>query len=95
MEHASGHLEPGLPREASIYQRDDDSETFQVTEWLIGFWLFEPNREKLWSYEEDHLARMTEALDAHFEKSLLQNSKHRDTFFKPNGAAPPSVSKRW
>ncbi|KZT68525.1 kinase-like protein [Daedalea quercina L-15889] len=57
-----------------------------VTEWLIGFWLFEPNREKLWSYEEDHLARMTEALDAHFEPSLLQNSKHRDTFFKPNGS---------
>ncbi|KAH9912037.1 kinase-like domain-containing protein [Fomitopsis serialis] len=56
-----------------------------VTEWLVGFWLFEPNRERLWSYEEDHLARMTEALDAQFEASTLENCKHRDKYFKQDG----------
>ncbi|EPS95820.1 hypothetical protein FOMPIDRAFT_1131692 [Fomitopsis schrenkii] len=59
-----------------------------ITEWLVGYWLFEPIREKEWSYEEDHLARMTEALDARFdtEPSFLENGKNRDQFFNPDGS---------
>lgn len=56
-----------------------------VAELLIGFWVFEPNQEKLWSYEEDHLARMTEALGESFEPSFLERCTHRDKFFKPDG----------
>lgn len=58
----------------------------QITEWLIGSWLFEPNRTDNWSYEEDHLARMTEALDARFESSFLEKAQHRAKFFNPDGA---------
>ncbi|KAL0953787.1 hypothetical protein HGRIS_004971 [Hohenbuehelia grisea] len=57
-----------------------------VTELLIGSWLFEPNSETLWTYEEDHLARMTEALEARFEISMLDKCTHRDKFFKPDGS---------
>ncbi|KAI0724742.1 kinase-like domain-containing protein [Fomitopsis betulina] len=59
-----------------------------VTEWLVGYWLFEPNREKLWSYEEDHLARMTEALEVRFDAvpKFLENCKHRDQYFKRDGS---------
>ncbi|OCH96308.1 kinase-like protein [Obba rivulosa] len=57
-----------------------------VTELLIGFWLFEPNIEKLWGYEEDHLARMTEALEASFEPSFLDRCAHRDKYFKADGS---------
>ena len=59
----------------------------QVTEWLVGYWLFEANREKLWSWEEDHLAWMTEALEARFdtEPEFLAGCKNRDQYFKPDG----------
>lgn len=57
----------------------------QTTELLIGFWLFESNREKLWSYEEDHLARMTETLEESFTPSLLDRCANRDKFFKTDG----------
>ncbi|EMD34014.1 hypothetical protein CERSUDRAFT_55736, partial [Gelatoporia subvermispora B] len=57
-----------------------------VTELLIGFWLFEPNAEKLWGYEEDYLSRMTEALEASFEPSFLDRCAHRDKFFKADGS---------
>ncbi|KDQ24645.1 hypothetical protein PLEOSDRAFT_33228 [Pleurotus ostreatus PC15] len=65
-----------------------------VTELLIGFWLFEPNKTDLWGYEEDHLARMTEALDLHFETTMLANSAHRDKYFKADGklAIVPNIS---
>ena len=52
---------------------------------LIGCWLFEPNKEELWSYEEDHLARMTEALEDSFEPSFLARCLHRDKFFQTDG----------
>ncbi|KAI0707314.1 kinase-like domain-containing protein [Earliella scabrosa] len=56
-----------------------------ITEWLVGFWLFEPNNETLWKYEEDHLARMTEALEETFQPSFLDRCANRDKFFKPDG----------
>ncbi|KAI0651498.1 kinase-like domain-containing protein [Trametes meyenii] len=57
-----------------------------VTELLIGFWLFEPNNGTLWGYEEDHLARMTEALQSSFEPSFLDRCAHRGKFFKLDGS---------
>lgn len=52
---------------------------------MIGSWLFEPNIEKLWGYDEDHLARMTEALETQFDSSFLTKCTNRDKFFKPDG----------
>ncbi|KDQ18372.1 hypothetical protein BOTBODRAFT_42127 [Botryobasidium botryosum FD-172 SS1] len=56
-----------------------------VTELLVGSWLFEPNVEKHWGYEEDHLARMTEALDCSFDVDFLAKCEHRNKFFQPSG----------
>ncbi|KAK7051372.1 hypothetical protein VNI00_004872 [Paramarasmius palmivorus] len=58
-----------------------------VTEWLVGFWLFEfgPNRDK-WNAEEDHLARMTEAVEAMFDSVFLSKCKRRDEFFDSSGS---------
>ncbi|TFY50406.1 hypothetical protein EVJ58_g11061 [Rhodofomes roseus] len=56
-----------------------------INEWLTGGWLFEPTPEPMWSFEEDHLARMTEAVDAHFEPSFLANCKRRDEYFNQEG----------
>lgn len=57
----------------------------QVTELLVGFWLFEANVEDQWGIEEDHLARMTEALNTSFDVNFLRKCEHRDRFFKANG----------
>ena len=57
----------------------------QVIEWLLGGWLFRPAQEELWDIDEDHLARMTEALGESFEPSLLKDCAHRDKFFNPDG----------
>lgn len=62
-----------------------DTDALQINEWLTDGWLFEPVREPLWSYEEDHLARMTEALDTQFEASFLAKCKRRDEFFNQEG----------
>ena len=56
-----------------------------MAELLIGSWLFEPNFEKMWRYEEDHLARMTEALGASFEPAFLARCFHRDKYFNADG----------
>ncbi|KAF5345014.1 hypothetical protein D9758_010433 [Tetrapyrgos nigripes] len=58
-----------------------------VTEWLIGFWLFEfsPNGDK-WDAEEDHLARMTEALGAKFDPNFISKCEHRTKFFNADGS---------
>ncbi|KIK58567.1 hypothetical protein GYMLUDRAFT_45191 [Collybiopsis luxurians FD-317 M1] len=58
-----------------------------VTELLIGFWLFEysPNGDK-WNAEEDHLARMTEALGTKFDASFLSKCKHSTNFFNSDGS---------
>ncbi|KAI0824915.1 kinase-like domain-containing protein [Trametes gibbosa] len=53
-----------------------------VTELLIGSWLFKPSDAQQWSYEEDHLARMTEELEESFEPSFLDHCSHRDEFFR-------------
>ena len=53
---------------------------------LIGFFLFESHNEKAWDYDEDHLARMTEAVQASFEPSFLSRCAYRDKFFKADGA---------
>lgn len=52
---------------------------------MIGCWLFEPNNEKLWGYDEDHLARMTGTLGARFPPSFLDKCANRGQFFKPDG----------
>lgn len=57
----------------------------QVTELLIGFWLFEANAESEWGIEEDHLARMVEALGTTFDPSFLTKCEHRDKFFTADG----------
>ncbi|KAI5899261.1 kinase-like protein [Schizophyllum commune H4-8] len=57
-----------------------------VAELLIGFFLFESHNEKSWDYDEDHLARMTEAVQASFEPSFLDRCAHRDKFFKADGS---------
>ncbi|KAL1681181.1 kinase-like domain-containing protein [Schizophyllum commune] len=57
-----------------------------VAELLIGFFLFESHNEKAWDYDEDHLARMTEAVQASFEPSFLSRCAHRDRFFKADGS---------
>ncbi|KAH9849010.1 kinase-like domain-containing protein [Lenzites betulinus] len=56
-----------------------------VTELLIGSWLFKPSNTQRWSYEEDHLARMTEELEESFELSFLDHCSHRDEFFRHDG----------
>ncbi|KIY53354.1 kinase-like protein [Fistulina hepatica ATCC 64428] len=57
-----------------------------ATELLIGFWLFEANSEKGWEIDEDHLARVTEALETTFDPSFLSKCKHKDMFFKADGS---------
>ncbi|KAL1714120.1 hypothetical protein EV715DRAFT_174831, partial [Schizophyllum commune] len=39
-----------------------------------------------WDYDEDHLARMTEAVQASFEPSFLSRCAYRDKFFKADGS---------
>ncbi|EED78181.1 predicted protein [Postia placenta Mad-698-R] len=57
-----------------------------VMELLIGFWLFEPNKESGWGVEEDHLVRMTEALDTRFDVEFLSKCMHKDQFFTADGS---------
>lgn len=59
----------------------------QITELLIGCWLFEfgANGTK-WDAEEDHLARMTEALGTPFDPSFLSKCDHKNKFFKEDGS---------
>src|ERR1700733_10985910 len=57
----------------------------QVTELLVGFWLFEANVEDQWGIEAHHLVRMTEALNTSFDVNFLRKCKHRDKLFKENG----------
>ncbi|KAL1665700.1 kinase-like domain-containing protein [Schizophyllum commune] len=64
-----------------------------VTELLVGFWLFESNNEKAWGYDEDHLARMTEAVQSSFEPSFLDRCTHRDKFFKADGKSIPPIRR--
>ncbi|KAI3603905.1 kinase-like protein [Moniliophthora roreri] len=58
-----------------------------VTEFLIGFWLFEfgANGDK-WNAEEDHLARMTEALGAKFDPIFLSKCKYNNKYFNADGS---------
>ena len=56
--------------------------------------MFEPNNETLWKYEEDHLARMTEALEETFQPSFLDRCANRDKFFKPDGELDSTTSFR-
>jgi len=60
---------------------------YLVAELLVGFWLFEANVEDQWDIEEDHLARMTEALNTSFDVKFLRKCEHRDRFFNANGSA--------
>ncbi|THH14064.1 hypothetical protein EW146_g6225 [Bondarzewia mesenterica] len=58
-----------------------------VAELLIGFWLFEFGaNESKWDAEEDHLARMTEALGTTFDRSFLAKCEHRHKFFNADGS---------
>ena len=63
----------------------------QITELLIGCWLFEfgANGTK-WDAEEDHLARMTEALGTPFDPSFLSKCDHKNKFFKEDGESTPT-----
>ncbi|EED81523.1 predicted protein [Postia placenta Mad-698-R] len=62
------------------------SHNIPVMELLIGFWLFEPNKESGWGVEEDHLVRMTEALDTRFDVEFLSKCMHKDQFFTADGS---------
>ncbi|KAF5365363.1 hypothetical protein D9757_012129 [Collybiopsis confluens] len=57
-----------------------------VTEFLIGFWLFEfrAHGDK-WNAEEDHLARMTEALGTKFDTVFLSKCQNSQKFFTSSG----------
>lgn len=57
-----------------------------MTELLVGFWLFEASAQSGWGVEEDHLARMTEALDAPFDVGFLDKCAHKSKFFNADGA---------
>lgn len=78
-------MEPRLPRRSLVASLRPYLILRQVIEWLTGGWLFRPAQEELWDIDEDHLARMTEALGESFEPSLLANCSHRDKFFNPDG----------
>ncbi|EED78964.1 predicted protein [Postia placenta Mad-698-R] len=52
----------------------------------LGCILFEPNKESGWGVEEDHLVRMTEALDTRFNVEFLSKCMHRDQFFTADGS---------
>ncbi|THV05659.1 kinase-like protein [Dendrothele bispora CBS 962.96] len=58
-----------------------------ITELLIGFWLFEyhANGDK-WNADEDHLARMTEALGFDFDPAFISKCEHGNKFFKADGS---------
>lgn len=57
----------------------------QTVELLIGFWLFQAQSEKDWDAVEDHLARMTEALEEQFPPDMLNKSEHRAKYFHDDG----------
>ncbi|PCH34476.1 kinase-like protein [Wolfiporia cocos MD-104 SS10] len=57
-----------------------------VTELLVGFWLFKASAGRGWGVEEDHLARMTEALDTSFAVGFLDKCAHNSKFFNADGS---------
>lgn len=78
-------MEPWLPRRSLATSLTPYLILCQLIEWLTGGWLFRPAQEELWDIDEDHLARMTEALGESFELSLLANCARRDKFFNSDG----------
>ncbi|KAK7457190.1 hypothetical protein VKT23_010488 [Stygiomarasmius scandens] len=56
-----------------------------VAELLTGFWLFKYRATEGWTWEEDLLARMTEATGCEFDPAFLAKCQHSRKFFKEDG----------